>query len=121
MEGEIAVFIPIIMFLVIGLILVTFIFYRSKERQMLINKGLSAEEIKQFFHMKRDPFFLLKFGIICFFFGIGLGIGLILNDTTSKEYWVPLFLFTISGLGFVISNLVGNKLAKQNNPEQRSY
>lgn len=117
MEGTIAVFIPIIMFLIIGLIWVTFIFFRSKERQMLINKGLTAEEIKQFFYMKKDPFFLLKFGIISFFFGIGLGIGLILNDNTSKEYWVPLFLFTVSGLGFVISNLVGNKLAKQNKPE----
>ena len=47
MEEVVAVFIPIVMFLVIGLIWVTFIYYRSRERQMLIDKGLSAEENAQ--------------------------------------------------------------------------
>ena len=51
--GEvIAVFIPIVFFLVIGLVLVISIFYKSKEKQMLIEKGLSAEEIKKFFEEK---------------------------------------------------------------------
>jgi len=85
-EEVVAVFIPIVMFLVLGLIFVTFIYYRSRERQMLIEKGLSAEEIKQFFQQKKDPFILMKIGIISIFFGIGLGFGLMLEDYTSKEY-----------------------------------
>ena len=72
-EEVVAVFIPIVMFLIIGLIWVTAIYYRSRERQMLIEKGLSAEDMKKFFEQKRDPFWLMKVGIICIFFGIGLG------------------------------------------------
>ena len=110
-EEVVAVFIPIVMFLVIGLIWVTFIYYRSRERQMLIEKGLSAEEIKQFFQQKKDPFILMKIGIISIFFGIGLGFGLMLEDYTSKEYWVPFLLFVVTGIGFVTANLYSRKLS----------
>ena len=115
MEETVAVFIPIVMFLVLGLIMVTFIYYRSRERQMLIDKGLSAEEIKQFFQQKKDPFILLKIGTISIFFGLGLGFGLMLEDYTSKEYWVPFMLFVVTGLGFVRANLFSNKLKAKNN------
>ena len=52
MEDVVAVFIPIVMFLVAGLIWITFIFYRSRERQLLIEKGPSAEDMKKFFEQK---------------------------------------------------------------------
>jgi hypothetical protein len=76
---------------------------------MLIEKGLDAQNIKEFFERKRDKFILLKIGIISVTFGLGLGIGLILQDVTSKEYWVPFALFVVTGFGFVISNLLVNK------------
>ena len=110
MEGVIAVFIPIVMFLVLGLILITFIYFRSRERQMLIEKGLSSEEIKQFFEQKRDPFALLKIGTIAIFFGLGLGFGLMLESYSHQDYWVPFLLFVGTGIGFVLANVVGNKL-----------
>ena len=98
MESVIAVFIPIIFFLVVGLVLVISIFYKSKEKQMLIEKGLSAEEIKKFFEDKRDPFILLKIGIISIFFGLGLGFGMMLEDNYRGDFWIPLFLFVFPGL-----------------------
>lgn len=104
MEGVVAILIPIIMFLVIGIILVTFIYFRSRERQMLIDKGLDAQSIKEYFAHKRDPNRLIKIGLVILFFGLGLGLGLILNDVTSKEYWVPLLLFVFTGVGFIIAN-----------------
>lgn len=113
MESVVAVFIPIIFFLVIGLVLVISIFYKSKEKQMLIEKGLSAEEIKKFFQEKRDPFIMLKIGIISIFFGLGLGFGMMLERSDHGEYWIPLFLFTLTGVGFVVANLVGNKLREK--------
>lgn len=113
MEAVIAVFIPIILFLVIGLVMVISIFYKSKEKQMLIEKGLSAEEIKKFFEDKRDPFILLKIGIISIFFGLGLGFGMMLERSNTGDYWIPLFLFTFTGIGFVVANLVGNKLKEK--------
>jgi hypothetical protein len=108
----IAVFIPIIGTLVLGIILVAYFFFRSRERQMLIEKGMDAQSIKEFFQSKKDPFRLLKIGIVTICFGLGLGIGIMLNDVTSKDYWVPLCLFTITGVGFVVANVVSRKLEK---------
>lgn len=113
MEGVVAVFIPIVMFLVIGLILVTYFYFRSRERQMLIDKGLSADQIKEFFDRKKDSLNLLKTGIIVFFFGLGLGFGMMLQDATDKEYWIPFSLFVLTGIGFVIANLVSRKMMKE--------
>lgn len=114
MNEGIAVFlVPITFFLVSGLVIITAVYLKSREKQMLIEKGLSSEEIKQFYSTKRDPFILLKIGIIAIFFGIGLGVGMAMEDATSKEYWVPLTLFTITGIGFVISNLVSNSMRKK--------
>jgi hypothetical protein len=115
-ESIIALFIPIITVVTIGLILITAIYFRSRERQMLIEKGLSADQIKEFFQNKRkDNQVLLKIGIICFFFGLGLGIGIMLNSYNDEDYWVPLLLFTMTGIGFVVAHLAARKLER---PEQ---
>jgi len=114
MAPVIGVFIPIVMFLVIGLILVTYFYLRSRERQMLIDKGLDAQSIKEYFEQKKNPYFLLKFGIIAVAFGLGLGIGMMLEDLTLKEYWIPFALFTMTGIGFIIANLVSRKLEGSN-------
>jgi len=114
MEGTIAVFIPIIMMLVIGLIFVTYFYLKSRERQMLIEKGLSAEDIKQFFERKKDHSVLIKIGIIAIFFGIGLGLGMISgSDEGTREIYMPASIFIFTGLGFVVANLVGNKMREK--------
>ena len=120
MEGVIAVFIPIIMFLIIGLIAVTLIYYRSRERQMLIDKGLSAEDMKKFFEQKRDPFWLFKVGVICIFFGIGLGRGLMSGPEETREVVTPTSIFVLTGIGFVIANIYGNKFRKKYDLENKS-
>ncbi len=62
------------MFLVTGAVLVTWIFYRSREKQLVIERGLDVEMIREIFKKKEYPYALLKMGIIIFFFGLGLGI-----------------------------------------------
>ncbi len=109
----IGVFIPIIFILVVGLIIVTFYYFRSRERQMLIEKGLDAHSIKEFFENKRDPNRLIKIGIIVLGFGIGLGLGLILQDTLDKDYWVPFLLFVFTGIGFIVANRYSVKKAEK--------
>ena len=111
----IGVFIPIIITLVIGTILIVYFYLHSKEKQMLIEKGLTTEEIKKFFEEKRDGLGLLKIGIISIFFGLGLGIGLMMEDATSKEYWVPFSLFVGTGIGFVLANVLTDKMKKKDN------
>ena len=113
-EDVVAVFIPIIMTLVIGAVLIIYFYLKSKEKQMLIEKGLSAEEIKKFFEEKRDGLWLMKIGIISIFFGLGLGIGMMLQDATTKEYWIPFSLFVGTGIGFVFANVLSDKMKKNN-------
>jgi uncharacterized membrane-anchored protein YhcB (DUF1043 family) len=108
----VAVFIPIIITLVIGVVLIVHFYLHSKEKQMLIEKGLSTEEIKQFFQEKKDGLWLMKIGIISIAFGVGLGFGMFMEDTTSKEYWVPLSLFVGTGIGFVVANVLSDKMKK---------
>ncbi|HRP92641.1 MAG: hypothetical protein IT276_14360 [Ignavibacteriaceae bacterium] len=108
----IAVFIPIIITLVIGAVLIIYFYLKSKEKQMLIEKGLSAEEIKKFFEEKRDGLWLMKIGVISIFFGLGLGFGMMLEDGTAKEYWIPFSLFVATGIGFVLANILSDKLKK---------
>lgn len=109
-----AVFIPIVGTLVIGVVLVSYFFFKSKERQLLIEKGMDAQSIKEFFQSKKDPFRLLKIGIITIAFGLGLGFGIMkeVSDYGDGGYWVPLFLFTLTGIGFVVANIVSRKLEK---------
>lgn len=110
----IGTFIPIVLFLVIGLIWVTAYYFKSRERQMLIDKGLDAQSIKEFFEQKHDPYTLMKWGIIILAFGIGLGLGLMLQDYTNDDYWIVLFMFTFTGIGFIVANAVSQKLLKKN-------
>jgi putative Mn2+ efflux pump MntP len=110
----IGVFVPIILFLVIGLVMVSSAFFNYRVRQTLVDKGLDAQSIKEFLEHKRDPNALMKIGIIAITFGIGLGLGLMLQDYTDKDYWIPFALFTFTGIGFVIANIVGRKLESKN-------
>ena len=112
-EEVVAVFIPIVATLVIGIILVSYFFFRSRERQLLIEKGMDAQSIKDFFEGKKDPFRLLKIGIITIAFGLGLGFGIMMEVDYSGGYWVPLFLFTGTGIGFVVANIISRKLEKK--------
>jgi uncharacterized membrane protein YbaN (DUF454 family) len=112
--GVIGVFVPIIMIIVFGLVMITFFYLRSKEKQMLIEKGLSSDEIKTFYDRKKiDPYILMKIGIVCIFFGLGLGFGLMLQEYTTKDFWVPFLLFVSTGIGFVIANVVGRAMIKK--------
>ena len=114
MEDVVAVFIPIIMTLVVGAVLIIYFYLKSKEKQILIEKGLSTEEIKKFFEQKRDGFWLMRIGIISIFFGLGLGFGLMMQDSTIKDFWVPLSLFVGTGIGFVLANVIPDKMKKKN-------
>jgi len=115
MEGVVAVFIPIISVIATGLVLVTWFYFRSKEKQMMIEKGMSYEQMIEFIKSKRDPYTLLKMGIIIIFFGLGLGTGLLIEVYTGVEEWVPFLLFVGTGLGFVLAFIVAKKMEEKDN------
>jgi len=102
--------IPIILFLVLGLVIITWIYFRSRERQMIIDKGMSYEQMQEFFKSRRDKYLFFKIGIVLFFFGVGLGFGLLLQDIYEMDAWVPFLIFTMTGIGFVAAFLWAKKL-----------
>jgi uncharacterized membrane protein YfcA len=110
MEGVIALSIPIVSVVVTAVVIITIIYFNYRKQQLLIEKGFSAEEIKEMFKTEKDRFILLKIGIISIFFGLGLGFGLMLEDWMHKTYYVPLLIFVGTGIGFILANYYGRKL-----------
>jgi len=109
----IGVFIPIIITITTALIIVTFIYYRSKEKQMIIERGIDIELVKALFEKKKSPYAMLKIGIVILFFGIGLGIGLLIEVYTGVEEWIPFLIFTGLGIGFVLAFVVSRKFEEK--------
>jgi hypothetical protein len=109
--GEI---VGMILFLVIGIVLVTHIYFRSREKQMMIEKGLSYEQMVELLRTKRDPFLSLKIGIITLFVGIGLGAGFLMQNLTDYDEWMPFFIVTCCGLGFVAAFIISRKFKNGN-------
>lgn len=119
MEGIIAVFIPIITVLVAGIIVVAIIYFQSKEKQAIIEKGLSPEQIISLYgKKKKSGNVLLMWGIIILFFGIGLGLGMMFEEWYHQDFYTPLFLFTFTGIGFILAFLFDRKLKPKNENEK---
>ncbi|MBI9070646.1 MAG: hypothetical protein JEY94_03570 [Melioribacteraceae bacterium] len=96
-----------------GAVIITWIFFRSKERQMLIQKGFTNDQIISLYSSKKNPYIWLKLGIIVVFFGIGLGVGGLLENLTNVEMFLPFGFITFTGLGFVVGYYVSRKFEKE--------
>lgn len=101
-----------------GAVIITWIFFRSKERQMLIQKGFTNDQIIALYSGKRNPYIWLKLGIIVVFFGIGLGVGGLLENMTGLEMFIAFGIITFSGLGFVVAYYVSRKFEKEDNVDE---
>lgn len=119
--------VPIIMFLVTGMVIVTYIYFRSREKQMMIEKGLSIEQMMELLKSKRDPYIMLKLGIIILFVGLGIGIGFLFQqwfgyqvqhgigadkwmDHHNDGEWMGFWVVAMTGLGFISAFLATRKL-----------
>jgi positive regulator of sigma E activity len=109
-EDVVAVFIPIVMFLVIGFILIAYFYFSSREKQMLIEKGFTIDEIKELYRKKiTNQNVMLKLGIILICFGVGLFLGLLIEDWFHKDYYIPFFIFVGIGTGFLFAHKYGKE------------
>ncbi|KAF0215078.1 MAG: hypothetical protein FD178_1904 [Ignavibacteria bacterium] len=90
MEAVIAVFIPIIITIVVGLVITLAIYFKSREKQMMIEKGLSTEQMFELLHSRekerRNGYYMLKAGIILVFSVTGGILGSII-DRAYFGYW----------------------------------
>ncbi|MCX7797702.1 MAG: hypothetical protein N2249_03665 [Melioribacter sp.] len=111
--GIIASFIPIISVIVTGIVLISYFYFRSKEKQIMIEKGLSFEQMIEILKSRKDNYALLKIGIIISFFGIGLGIGLLIERLANIDELIPFFIFFMLGLGFIVAHFASQKLTEK--------
>jgi hypothetical protein len=86
-------------------------YFRSKERQMFIERGYTPEELKNYFvqHKGKNTMFL-KTGIVFLFLGIGLGLGIHLEDTLHINGAEPLCIFVFVGTGTIVAHFLTEKL-----------
>ena len=103
----------IIITLIIGLVITTYFYFRSKERQMMIEKGLTAEQMSELFKSKRNPYTWLKLGIIIVGTGLGIGFGVMAEQANLNEGVIPLSIITFIGLGFVGAFFISRKFEKE--------
>lgn len=99
--------------LIIGLVVASYFYFRSRERQMMIEKGLSPEQITELFKSKRNPYTWLKLGMVIIGAGLGIGLGVIINDIGMSDGFIPLFIITLTGVGFVAAFFVSRKFEKE--------
>ena len=106
------VLVPVIFMIVTAATIMTFVYYRSREKQMLIEKGMSYSEMAEFLNKSkktRENFILLKLGIIAIFFGVGLGAGMLLAAATGYDEWIAFLIITLSGAGFIAAHFVATR------------
>ena len=103
----------ILITLIIGLVIATYVYFRSRERQMMIEKGLTAEQMAELFKSKRNPYTWLKLGIIIIGTGLGVGFGVLTENWGMNEGFIPLFVITFIGLGFVGAFFISRRFEKE--------
>ena len=99
--------------LIVGLVIATYFYFRSRERQMMIEKGLTPEQMAELFKSKRNPYTWLKLGIIIIGTGLGVGFGVLADNWGMNEGFIPLSIITFIGLGFVAAFFVSRKFEKE--------
>lgn len=109
MENVIGSFIPIIAIIftfgIPGVIIFWYINARHRERMRLIEKGLSPEEIKQYFSNvnRRSPYSALKWGMLLAFVGLGFFISeLLVQNVHMPDSVRPASILFFAGIGFLV-------------------
>lgn len=116
MEGVIAVFIPIVFLLATAGTITFYMYSRSKERALMIEKGIPLPEPKEENSKPRRTW--LKLGILAIFVALGGVISnLIPNFLINDIYLIVLF----GGIGLVVGHLWEKKeLAKELENEMKN-
>jgi hypothetical protein len=127
-EGLIPLTAIIFTFGIPGAILFWYIYIRHKERTKLMDMGLSPQEAKEYFRelerRPKNPYSSLKWGILLTMIGLGLFIGIILDEMGFKDSLTGVMVLLFGGIGFLIYYFVirkkagnGSSLNSQTSPQ----
>lgn len=106
--------IPIILFVVAGFVIMYYFMTRSKERQLLIEKDIEADDLKKLFFKPKVRYGTARVALIFLFGGVGLFIGIWLSEQTGEDGYIPAAIVVSIGLGL----LVWQKLYGDGDPEE---
>jgi hypothetical protein len=115
MENALEAILPIIAIIftfgIPGVIIFWAIQSKHRERMKLIEKGLTPEEVRDYFRdaekKPKNPYSTLKWGILFLFLGIGFFIANILEYTLEiGEDFVPALLLFFGGAAFILYYLI---------------
>lgn len=105
-ENMIPIFGIIFTFGIPGLIIFWAIYTKHKERMRLIEKGLTPEEVKQYFsdpEKPKNPYSGLKWGLILAFLGAGIIVSNIMYDKLQlSDGYTGGFVILSIGLGYLV-------------------
>lgn len=112
-EGLIPLTAIIFTFGIPGAIIFWYIYIRHKERTKLMDMGLTPQEARDYFketeRKPKNPYSSLKWGILLTMIGLGLFIGIILDEMGFKDSLTGVMVLLFGGLGFLIYYFVIRK------------
>ena len=104
--------IPIVLFITIGLVLSLFVISRHRERQLLIEKEVDGETLKSLYPRPKNIYATAKWALILLFGGVGLLVGVYLDDVIGWQcngYAFASVAISV-GIGLLVwQKLYGNK------------
>lgn len=110
--------IPIVLFITIGLVISLHVISRHRERQLLIEKEVDVEALKSLYHRPKNTYATAKWALILLFGGVGLMVGVYLNDGMGRHgdgYAFASVAISV-GIGLLVwQKLYGNKEIDQEN------
>lgn len=113
----IEVIIPVVFFLMTGLVLGLWLLTRHKERITMIERGLKAEEIRSFYArgiLRANPLASLKWGIVF----VSIGVAVILGMWLRSVFYVtegifPALIALCGGTGLIIFYRIASRKPPQ--------
>jgi len=106
------ILIPIVLFVSVAIVFISYFTSRNRERMAMIEKGLSSEEIKAMFtrDMRRDPLSSLKWGILFVLAGMALMLGVYLHENYNVDRGVIVGMMALFvGIGLVVFYSIASK------------
>lgn len=116
-EAMIPIIAIIFTFGIPGIIIFYWIYLKHKERTKLMDMGLTPQEARDYFREQerkpKNPMSSLKWGILFSMIGIGLFIGILLDEAGFKDELTGVMVLLFGGLGFIIYYFVASSKLKK--------
>lgn len=95
-----------------GLIIFSWLYFSSREKQLFIKNNFTREQILDLHKHKKHPHLVLQIGLIIIFTGLGFSLSYYLDQYYYNDFLVPFSFFTLFGLGFIVAYFVARRLDK---------